>query len=101
MDRRRDDVVAVLDAPPPSALDGASEVLCVWCGRVSVLGPACHRCGSPMEGSPQLGPDLVPKVVQHGFDTETLMRIPETESDAERADRRMRLRAARRRWLQP
>jgi hypothetical protein len=54
-----------------------------------------------MEGSPQLGPDLAPRVVQHGFDTETLMRIPEAETEAERADRRARLRAARRRWLQP
>jgi hypothetical protein len=97
----RHEVVAVLEAPPSwgTPLPG-SEVLCVWCGRVSALGPACGLCGSPMEGSPPLGPETPPPTILHGFDTETLMRVPESESEPERDARRARLRAARRRWLQ-
>jgi hypothetical protein len=96
----RHEVVAVLDAPPPGTVRAGSEVLCVWCGRVSALGPSCALCGSPMEGSPPVGPPSPPPTILHGFDTETLMRVPVIESPTEQDARRARLRAARRRWLQ-
>jgi hypothetical protein len=95
------DLVAVVDRPPTIPVDGVSEVLCIWCGRVSELGPACHRCGSPILGSPPIGPETAPPTVMHGFDSATLMQLPEAESESERANRRERLRAARRRWLSP
>jgi hypothetical protein len=53
-----------------------------------------------MEGSPPVGPESPLPTILHGFDTETLMRVPEAESPIEADARRERLRAARRRWLQ-